>query len=105
LLDEVEEWTHHSDFWMRRATLVYTLPFAKPGQDPERMLTWASGYASDPEWFIQKAIGWWLRVLGAHNPARVILFLNNNGHLLKGVAKKEALRKLAPEWQKQAGTS
>lgn len=83
LLDELEEWTKHSNFWMRRAALVYTLPFAKPGQNPERMLQWASQYASDPEWFIQKAIGWWLRVLGEHNPDRVAIFWMNIGKALK----------------------
>ncbi len=64
LLNDIEEWTVHPNFWMRRATLVYTLPFAKSGRDPERMLKWASSYATDSEWFMQKAIGWWLRVLG-----------------------------------------
>lgn len=95
LLDEVEKWTAHPNFWMRRAALVYTLPFAKPNQDPERMLAWAGSYAADPEWFIQKAIGWWLRVLGEHNSARVLRFLDEHGHLLKTVAKKEATRKLS----------
>lgn len=99
LLDELEEWTQHSNFWMRRAALVYTLPFAKAGRDPERMLQWASSYATDPEWFIQKAIGWWLRVLGAHNPERVSLFLNAHWSKLKGVARKESTRKLSVEWQ------
>jgi 3-methyladenine DNA glycosylase AlkD len=95
-IDEIEKWTKNPNFWMRRAALVYTLPFAKPGRDPERSLSWASGYASDPEWFIQKAIGWWLRVLGEHNPERVILFLNAHWPQLKGVARKEAARKLSP---------
>lgn len=99
LLDEVEEWTMHPNFWMRRAALVYTLPFAKPKHDPERMLKWAASYASDTEWFIQKAIGWWLRVLGGHNPDRVILFLNTHWSKLKTVAKKEATRKLSSEFQ------
>lgn len=97
LLNEVETWTKDANFWMRRAALVYTLPYAKPNRNPERMLRWASSYASDKEWFIQKAIGWWLRVLGEHNPQRVILFLNEHGSLLKGVAKKEATRKLSIE--------
>lgn len=95
LLDELESWTQHPNFWMRRAALVYTLPFAKPGRDPERMLGWASKYATDPEWFIQKAIGWWLRVLGEHNPERVCAFLNVHWTKLKGVARKEATRKLS----------
>ncbi|MCB1081356.1 MAG: DNA alkylation repair protein, partial [Chlamydiia bacterium] len=95
LLDELEKWTYHENFWIRRAALVYTLPYAKPGFDPERMLSWAARYATDPEWFIQKAIGWWLRVLGEHNPERVILFLEIHSDRLKSVAKKEARRKLA----------
>lgn len=103
LLDELEEWTKHSNFWMRRAALVYTLPFAKPGQNPERMLGWASIYAPDSEWFIQKSIGWWLRVLGEHNPDRVVIFLNAHWEKLKGVARKEATRKLSAEWQKKIG--
>ncbi len=99
LLDELEAWTTHSNFWMRRAALVYTLPFAKPGRDPERMLGWASSYVEDPEWFIQKAIGWWLRDLGKNNPERVLLFLKAHWHQLKSVARKEATRKLSPELQ------
>ena len=101
LLDEIEKWTKDSNFWMRRAALVYTLPFAKPKRDPERSLSWASRYASDSEWFIQKAIGWWLRVLGEHNPERVVLFLNLHWLQLKGVARKEATRKLSLEWQQR----
>lgn len=101
LQDELEEWTKHSNFWMRRAALVYTLPFAKAGHNPERMLKWASLYAPDPEWFIQKAIGWWLRVLGEHNPDTVAVFLNAHWEKLKGVARKEATRKLSPAWQKK----
>jgi len=101
LLDELEDWTQHPNFWMRRAALVYTLPYAKPARNPERMLGWASGFASDPEWFIQKAIGWWLRVLGEHNPERVSTFLNAHWGKLKGVARKEAMRKLSSAWQKE----
>lgn len=95
LLDEVELWTSHSSFWIRRAALVYTLPYAKKGENPERMLGWAALYAPDPEWFIQKAIGWWLRVLGEHNPQKVIAFLDIHWESLKGVARKEATRKLS----------
>ena len=95
-LDTVETWTKHPTFWIRRAALVYTLPYANPnktpGKSPERMLTWAASYTSDPEWFIQKAIGWWLRTLAPHNPTRVLKFLAD--HPLRGVAHREATRKL-----------
>ncbi|MBX7066073.1 MAG: DNA alkylation repair protein [Parachlamydiales bacterium] len=99
LLDVLEGWTNHPNFWMRRAALIYTLPFAKPNRNPERPLKWASLYAKDSEWFIQKSIGWWLRVLGEHNPKRVALFLKNHWDQLKSVARKEATRKLSLEWR------
>ncbi len=94
LLDEVESWTEHSNFWMRRAALVYTLPYAKPGRNPERPLRWASTYVQDREWFIQKAIGWWLRDLSEHNPIRVVEFIKVHEKDLMYVAKKEARRKI-----------
>ncbi len=94
LLDELQDWTKHKNFWMRRAAMVYTLPYAKAGRNPERMLKWAGQYADDEEWFIQKSIGWWLRDLGAHNPKRVLKFLKAHNHKLKYVAKHEATRKL-----------
>jgi 3-methyladenine DNA glycosylase AlkD len=96
-LDDLEKWTKNSNMWFRRASLVFTLPYAKSGMNPERMLSWASKYSTDPEWFIQKAIGWWLRDLGKHNPVRVIQFLNKHWDNLKSVAKKESTRLLSAQ--------
>ena len=42
---------------------------AKKGRNPERSLKWAAGMVDDRQWFIQKAIGWWLRELSKHNPS------------------------------------
>ena len=97
ILDGLERWTTHPDVWRRRAALVYTLPYAKPGRDPARVLTWAARYAPDPAWFIQKAIGWWLRELSKHDGPRVVGFLQTHWHQLQGVARKEASRRLDPE--------
>lgn len=97
VLDDMACWTTHPSVWRRRAALVYTLPYAKPGHDPERVLTWGAGYATNPEWFIQKAIGWWLRELSKHDGPRVVRFLQTHWHQLQGVARKEASRRLDPE--------
>ena len=97
VLDDMEHWTTHSDVWRRRAALVYTLPYAKPGRNPERVLTWAAGYAADPKWFVQKGIGWWLRELSKHDGPRVVHFLQAHWYQLQGVARKEASRRLDPE--------
>ena len=100
-LDEVEVWTRSDNMWVRRAALVFTLPWAK-GRHPsaedearrERVLGWAAGYVPDREWFIQKAIAWWLRTLSKHDPARVRAFLEAHGEDMKAFAWKDAGRLL-----------
>jgi 3-methyladenine DNA glycosylase AlkD len=94
-LDAVETWIENPHVWTRRAALVFTLPWAKEKRDPERMLGWAARLADDREWFIQKAIGWWLRELSKREPKRVRRFLTEHGTKLTGVAKREATRYLA----------
>ncbi len=73
-LDEVETWTRSDHMWTRRAALVITLPWTKqnhPKPDElaarDRILGWAAGYVPDHQWFIQKAIAWWLRELSKHD--------------------------------------
>lgn len=89
-LDEVEGWTCHKNMWVRRAALVFTLDWAKKGRDPDRMLAWAATYVDDKDWFIQKAIAWWLRELSKHNPARVRAFLSAHGNDMAAFARREA---------------
>ncbi|WP_199259215.1 DNA alkylation repair protein [Paracoccus binzhouensis] len=107
-LDEVEAWLEHPSLWVRRAALVGTLPWTrirnpKP-QDlarRERVLSWLERLADDREWFIQKAIGWWLRDLSKHDPQRVREWLAAHGSRLKPFARREAGRWL-PENRKGA---
>jgi 3-methyladenine DNA glycosylase AlkD len=94
-LDAVEAWTHSPHLWTRRAALVFTLPWTKEKRDPERMLGWAARLAEDREWFIQKAVGWWLRELSKRDPKRVRRFLREYSEKLTGVAKREATKYLA----------
>ncbi len=96
-LDEVEGWTTSEHMWTRRAALVITLPWTKQNHPkPEelaardRILDWAAGYVDDKEWFIQKAVGWWLRDLSKHDPDRVRAFVDTYGARMKAFARKEA---------------
>lgn len=100
-LDRVEGWTRSEHMWTRRAALVITLPWAKiktpkPAEleARARILGWAASYANDPQWFIQKAIAWWLRDLSKHDPERVMAFLDAHGAAMKPFARKEAQRLL-----------
>ena len=100
-LDEVEKWTTSELMWARRAALVFTLPWTKqnhPKPDElavrDRVLGWAAAYVDDPDWFIQKAVAWWLRDLSKHDPQRVRAFLAENGSGMKNFARKEAAKYL-----------
>lgn len=100
-LDTVEGWTTHPNMWTRRAALVITLPWTKlPFPKPEdeairdRVLGWAAGYVADRDWFIQKAVAWWLRDLSKHAPDRTAAFLAAHGARMKPFARKEAARHL-----------
>jgi 3-methyladenine DNA glycosylase AlkD len=100
-LDTVEGWTTHDNMWTRRAALVMTLPWArlnnpKPGDEAVRsqVLGWAAAYADDRDWFIQKAIAWWLRDLSKHDAQRTRDWMSAHGERLKAFARKEAMRHL-----------
>ncbi|MGH1413293.1 MAG: DNA alkylation repair protein [Pelagimonas sp.] len=96
-LDEIEAWTVSDHMWTRRAALVITLPWTKQNfpseQDLEirdRVLEWAGGYVQDKDWFIQKAVAWWVRDLSKHDPARSRAFLELHSAKMKTFAVKEA---------------
>ncbi|MFQ1700224.1 DNA alkylation repair protein [Loktanella agnita] len=100
-LDAVEGWTQSDHMWTRRAALVMTLPWTKQNHPKpadlairDRVLDWAASYVNDHDWFIQKAIGWWLRELSKHDPDRVRAFLDAHADAMKPFAVKEAGRKL-----------
>jgi 3-methyladenine DNA glycosylase AlkD len=102
-IDEVETWTKSEDVWARRGALVFTLPWTKQNYPkPEelairdRVLGWAADYVEDPDWFIQKAVAWWLRDLSKHDADRVKTFLDQHGDQMKPFARKEAAKHLAP---------
>lgn len=100
-LDEIELWLQNSNMWTRRAALVITLPFTKsniPDADERaaraRVLGWCVRLAPEREWFIQKAIAWWLRELSKHDAGAVRDWLAEHGATLKPFARKEAAKYL-----------
>lgn len=109
-MEILETWTHSDHLWTRRAAFVFALPFCKSrhpsaAEAAARMqvLGWAERLADDPEWFIQKAIAWWLRDLSKRDPAAAAAWLAAHGTRLKPFARKEAARQLPPEPEAEAG--
>ena len=100
-LDAVEKWITSDHMWTRRAAFVTTLPWTKQNfpkpQDlviRDRVLEWAACLVTDHDWFIQKAIAWWLRDLSRHDAQRTRDFMVQYGDQMKPFARKEALRHL-----------
>ena len=100
-LETVEGWVTSPHMWTRRAALVMTLPWTKQNFPKEqdlairaRVLGWCAQLAPERDWFIQKAIAWWLRDLSKHDPKAAQAFLNQHGERLKPFAQKEAARHL-----------
>jgi 3-methyladenine DNA glycosylase AlkD len=98
-LDIVETWLSHENMWVRRAALVMTLPWTKqnhPTQQDQairdRVLGWCVTLSPDRDWFIQKAIAWWLRDLSKHDAPRVRTWLDTHGEGLKSFARKESAK-------------
>ena len=100
-LDQVEVWIASPHMWTRRAALVMTLPWTKQNFPTDqylairaRVLGWCVALAPDRDWFIQKAVAWWLRDLSKHDAAATRAFLAAHGEVLKPFARKEAARHL-----------
>ena len=98
---DVAGWVQSPNMWTRRAALVVTLPFAKMNFPKEADLAlretalgWAADYVADRDWFIQKAVAWWIRDLSKHDAGRARDFLDGPGAALKSFARKEAGRYL-----------
>lgn len=96
-LNVVADWTASDHMWTRRAALVATLPWAKlnnlKAEDQEareQVLCWAASYVPDRDWFIQKAVAWWLRDLSKHDADRTRVFLAEHGESMKAFTRKEA---------------
>jgi 3-methyladenine DNA glycosylase AlkD len=109
-LDEVEGWVRSDHLWTRRAALVMTLPWTRQNHPTaqdlairDRVLGWAAEIADSREWFLQKAVAWWLRDLSRHDPARVHAFVAEHGMRLAPFARREATRHLGDSASSAAG--
>lgn len=98
---DIAGFTTSPHMWTRRAALVVTLPFARKNfpkaadlEIREQVLGWAADYTTDKDWFIQKAVAWWVRDLSKHDATRARSFLQGPGQNLKPWAQKEAARHL-----------
>lgn len=86
-----EKWRHHESFWLQRSCLIYQLKY-KDKVDVAYLESLIRQLNGNPEFFIQKAIGWSLRQLSKYQPDEVVRILSH--HPIKGLALREASKYL-----------
>jgi len=86
-----ETWRYSASFWLQRSCIIYQLKH-KENVDSVYLESLIAQLKSNPEFFIQKAIGWSLRQLSKHHPDRVEQIID--AQHLKGLALREASKYL-----------
>ena len=79
----------HSNVWVRRVAMLHQLGW-KEQTDESRLLTYALRLASEPDFFIRKAIGWALRDYARTRPEVIRAFLAQHGQVFSGLTRREA---------------
>lgn len=85
----MKEYAIDPNMWRRRTSIIFQL-FYREECNIEMLFENIILNKKDPEFFIQKAIGWSLRQISEQHPDLVRDFVEEQG--LKGLARREALR-------------
>lgn len=100
LIAELKRWTREENLWVRRASAVPLVGFARRGQYLDDAYEIAEALLDYPEDLIHKATGWLLRDAGKTDPARLEAFLLQHGPRLPRTALRYAIEKFSPEKRK-----
>jgi 3-methyladenine DNA glycosylase AlkD len=89
LIASIDKLNTAPNFWLRRCAILFQGRL-KSATDADRLFRYCRANAADPEFFIQKAIGWALREYAKTDPSAVHTFLQNVK--LTPLAYREATR-------------
>jgi 3-methyladenine DNA glycosylase AlkD len=93
LLEQLDGWAEHPNFWLRRVAMIHQLRF-KSETDSNRLFAYALLNAADKEFFVRKAIGWALREYAKVKPYVVQDFILEHPEF-SNLTKREALKGLS----------
>jgi 3-methyladenine DNA glycosylase AlkD len=87
----MDDWSRDENFWLRRAAILHQLKH-QAATDTERLFAYCRANATNPEFFIRKAIGWALRTYAYTDPLAVRTFVEANQAQLSSLSVREALK-------------
>jgi 3-methyladenine DNA glycosylase AlkD len=82
-------WMDSENLWLQRSCILFQLKY-KRNTDTELLYSFIERLKASDEFFIQKAIGWFLREYSKINPEEVLNYTGRT--VLKPLSRKEALR-------------
>ncbi len=108
LIESTQHWAHSSNSWCRRASNVVWVKFIhrKIGKevfqlDPDLVFRNCDRLLNDPDDYVQKSIGWLLKVTSQHHHEHVLHYLEANCHRMKRSTLRYAIEKMPPNLRKQ----
>ncbi|HOW66784.1 MAG TPA: DNA alkylation repair protein [Candidatus Paceibacterota bacterium] len=89
----LRRWSQNRVLWVRRASLVTLVPFARRGRLLDLAYELAQEHFVDPEDLMHKATGWLLREAGKTNSQRLRDFLLKHGPAIPRTALRYAIER------------
>jgi 3-methyladenine DNA glycosylase AlkD len=76
----IKEWSHAENLWVRRAALVILLKIimVKKEFNSDTIFKLVDQMHEDPEEYVHKGIGWFLKTCSNHNPEIIFEYLKKN---------------------------
>ena len=96
LLPTITAWHKSPNRWLRRASVVPLVPFARRGEHLAATYSTVRALFADPEDLTHKASGWLLREAGRTNPRRLNAFLVAHGPEIPRTTLRYAIEHFPP---------
>jgi 3-methyladenine DNA glycosylase AlkD len=93
----LQAWSNDTCLWVRRASLVTLVPFARHGKYLDLSYELAGDHLGDPEDLMHKAVGWLLREAGATDAERLRRFLLRHGPAIPRTSLRYAIEHFSVE--------
>ena len=93
LVDTLDEWIAGDELWLARTAILHQLSY-KGDTDADRLFRYSLAWASCPDFFARKAIGWALRQYARTDPDAVGAFVADYRDVLSPLTVREASKHL-----------
>ncbi|HZL10151.1 MAG TPA: DNA alkylation repair protein [Prolixibacteraceae bacterium] len=99
VLEQLEQWNKSTNLWDRRQSLVSLLYFSRTKKiflPYDIIISFINKLIDDPEYYVQKAVGWSLKELYQVYPEETLLYLETNIQQVSPIAFSATTEKLKP---------